>query len=125
MLIETSTMSRTDAPSSMGNCAPKTTKRPLWKCAASRRFQSQFPRLSGGLLKGERIGQRVQFGCCRGVGHSGTKANGNLQAVAELDQGIGWIVRGEAAESGEWDPCCFGDAAEDPREASAGRFRPL
>ena len=76
--------------------------------------------LVGGLMKCEGMSQRVQFRCCRGVGHSGTKANGNLQAVAELDQGIGWRVRGEAAESGEWDPCCFRDAAEDSREAPRG-----
>lgn len=67
-------------------------------------------------LEGKGMGQCVNLGRCYGVAHSGAKADGNLQAVVRLEQRIGRRINGEIAQSGERDPCCLRNAAEDSSE---------
>jgi hypothetical protein len=60
------------------------------------------------------MGQRVQLGSGRGVVHSGTKTNSNLQT--EVKQGIRWGIGGEAAQARKGNPGCLGDTAENASE---------
>ena len=66
------------------------------------------------LLECKGMGQRVQLGSGRGVVHSGTKANSNLQTVVK--QGVRWGIGGKTAQARKRDPGCLGDTAENACE---------